>query len=288
MVEYEQEFELYHYGDSIASQMARLALAEKNITYKSNLITLESKGQHLNQEYRAINPSALVPALVHNGEVIPDSRRIIKYLDAHAPEQGARLVPENIESQKQFDSLIADFALDESIELGDNLGTSVAGTSIDVLTRLLKRRNLFAVIVDYLLHHPIKTRAVIFCMLRITGKAPAHIHKTVIKGVAQGLVAVERLLDHQQDYLLGDYSMVDAMLTVHLHRLEDVRLDSVLESCELINLKAWLQRIQQRPSYQQAMLDYHSPDFRLAIEEVYGDEPNPHLELLIDEIKQLG
>lgn len=285
-IEYEQEFELYHFGDSIASQMARLALAEKQISYKSHLIILESQGQHLRREYRAVNPSVLVPTLVHNGKAIPDSRHIMRYLDAYAPEQGARLLPEDPDIQTALDTMVADFALDESVGIGESFGTSAPATSVDVLTNLLKRRKLFTVIFDYLLHHPIKKRAALFIMLRIFGGAPAIAHKKAIAGVAQGLVKVDRLLDHNKDYLLGNYSIVDTMLTVHLHRLEDVKLGSVLVSGELANISAWWRRIQQRPSYQQAMLDFHSPDFRSAISEVYPDNANPYLGLLQKEIKR--
>ena len=44
------DFELYGYGESVASNMARVALAEKKITYKYNVIFLESKGEHLTKE----------------------------------------------------------------------------------------------------------------------------------------------------------------------------------------------------------------------------------------------
>ena len=40
-------FELYGYGESVASNMARVALAEKKVTYKYNVVYLESKGEHL-------------------------------------------------------------------------------------------------------------------------------------------------------------------------------------------------------------------------------------------------
>ena len=41
--------ELYGYGESVASNMARVALSEKKITYKYNLIYLESKRRSSNQ-----------------------------------------------------------------------------------------------------------------------------------------------------------------------------------------------------------------------------------------------
>ena len=55
--------ELYGYGESVASNMARVALSEKKIAYKYNIIYLESKGQHLTKEYRNLNPKNLVPTM---------------------------------------------------------------------------------------------------------------------------------------------------------------------------------------------------------------------------------
>ena len=53
------EIELYGYGESVASNMARVALSEKNISYKYNLLYLESKGEHLSQDYKKLNPKTL-------------------------------------------------------------------------------------------------------------------------------------------------------------------------------------------------------------------------------------
>ena len=63
--------ELYGYGESVASNMARVALSEKKITYKYNLIYLESRGDHLTKEYKKLNPKNLVPTLVDDGSANP-------------------------------------------------------------------------------------------------------------------------------------------------------------------------------------------------------------------------
>ena len=65
--------ELYGYGESVASNMARVALSEKNISYKYNLLYLESKGDHLSKEYKKLNPKNLVPTMIDNGNIIPEN-----------------------------------------------------------------------------------------------------------------------------------------------------------------------------------------------------------------------
>jgi len=88
-----QNLELYGYGESVASNMARVALAEKKISYKYNLIYLESKGDHLATEYKKLNPKNLVPTLVDNGVPIPDSIKIMRHIDSSHPQQGEILFP---------------------------------------------------------------------------------------------------------------------------------------------------------------------------------------------------
>ena len=80
--------ELYGYGESVASNMARVALSEKNLTFKYNLIYLESRGDHLTKEYKKLNPKNLVPTLVDHELPIPDSIKIMRHIDSSFPQQG--------------------------------------------------------------------------------------------------------------------------------------------------------------------------------------------------------
>ena len=126
-IAHEQEYELYHYGESLCSQMVRVALCEKQIPYKSHHMFLELTGENVSREFKKINPTALVPVLVHNGEPHYDSWEIIKYLDAQAPEQSPGLWPKDAEKQRLAQASIADNSLDHRLGLGDNFGSSVAG-----------------------------------------------------------------------------------------------------------------------------------------------------------------
>ena len=93
-------FELYGYGESVASNMARVALAEKKISYKYNLVHLESKGEHLKEDYRKLNPKTLIPTLTIDGKPLPDSIEIMKYIDNKFPNLGERLF---LHDDKKYD-----------------------------------------------------------------------------------------------------------------------------------------------------------------------------------------
>jgi glutathione S-transferase len=285
-IECTDEFELYHYGESLCSQMVRLALAEKEIPYKSHHMHLELNGGNLTKDFRKINPNAVVPVLVHNGAPIYDSWEIIKYLDRYAPDQGSPLWPKDAESQKLMDAVIKENALDRDVELGENFGTSIAGASTYLLANILKRRPALAVIWDYFLKHPMKERAVAFTILRLRGGLPDKLYTKFIRRLAVGLQSVEDALGHDKQYVFVDYSMIDTMMAAHFHRLEDVALGAILQSDDLPNIKSYWQRLQARPSYDIAVLSQHSWEWRAAMEDVYGNEPSPYLGLLKDEIAQ--
>ena len=283
---HEQEFELYHYGESLCSQMVRLALCEKQIAYKSHHMHLELNAENLSRAYRKINPKAVVPVLVHQGAPIYNSWEIIKYLDSFAPQQGTQLWPSDPESRARIDAIISENALKEDIAIGANFGTSIAGASTHILAHILKRRAWLAVVWDYLLKHPLKERALAFIVLRTRGSLPGGMYEKFIKTLAAGLVSFERELGAEgaeKEFFFGDYSMIDTMITAHFHRLEDVGLGLILSSPRLPYVKRYWERLHKRPSYQEAILDQHSWEWREAMEQLYGGKPSPYFGLLEQE-----
>jgi maleylacetoacetate isomerase len=80
------EFTLYGYFRSSASYRVRIALNLKGVAFDQAPVHLvRAGGEQLSEQFRAINPDGLVPALVHtvNGEsrVLTQSLAIIEYLD---------------------------------------------------------------------------------------------------------------------------------------------------------------------------------------------------------------
>ena len=59
---------------------ARLALAEKEIPYKSRLIN-PFLGEEHTEWYIKKNPKTTVPTMEHRGKLLTDSRDIIEYVD---------------------------------------------------------------------------------------------------------------------------------------------------------------------------------------------------------------
>ena len=80
---------LYHSGVSNCSQRVRIALEEKELPWTSHHLNILQK-EHITPEYFGINPNGLVPTLVHDGKVIIESDDIIEYLDIKFPEPPLR------------------------------------------------------------------------------------------------------------------------------------------------------------------------------------------------------
>ena len=86
---------LYGYGESVASNVVRLALAEKNISYDYKLLYLESRGDHLKDDYKKLNPKTLLPTLTVNEKPISESIDIMRFIDNEHTDQGSTLFPNN-------------------------------------------------------------------------------------------------------------------------------------------------------------------------------------------------
>ena len=280
------KIELYGYGESVASNITRLALSEKKISYKYNLVYLESKGQHLRKEYRKLNPKTLIPTLVIDGKPLPDSLEIMKYIDQQYPNQGVSLFPPN--DNKEFHDLVDYLFLDDKKELGETFGTTGGGISIPVLARLLCKRSFFSVVWDYLKNHGVSKRKPIFIMVRLLGGPPPGVYKKMMAYLAKHLIYTENYLNHGKEFIYGDtYSAADCCLTALLHRVNEMRFFGVFDGEKLPNLSKYWNNISSRPSYMEAIISYETGEWKPELEALYGDGPNDHNDLLWTEINKL-
>ena len=282
------DFELYGYGESVASNMARVALAEKKITYKYNVIYLESKGEHLTKEYQSLNPKTFVPTLIDNGKPIPDSIDIMRHIDNLFPETGERLFPSDPSQKIKLENILEEVSLSEDKELGSTFGTVCGGVSMEVLAKLLCKRPLLNVIWDYATKHPDRGRAPKFILVRLLGRPPTALYKKFVLNLANHILTIEDFLSHKKDFMLGEtYSAADCCMASLLHRINEVRFGSLLESDKLPNLKKYWKIISNRPSYVEGIINYQTGEWAPEIEKLYGNGPNTYNDLLWSEINKL-
>jgi len=276
---------LYGYGESVASNMARLALSEKKLKYNYNLVYLESKGEHLRDSYKKLNPKTLIPTLVIDDKPIPDSIEIMKYIDKEFPNQGESLFPKD---DIEFDKLLDYLFLDDKKELGETFGTTGGGISIPVLAKLLCKRSFFSVLWDYLRNHGVSKRKPIFILVRLLGGPPPGVYKKMMSFLAKHLIYTENYLNHGKEFIYGDsYSAADCCLTALLHRVQEMRFYGVFDGKKLPNLSKYWNNISSRPSYTEAIINYETGEWKPELIGLYGDGPNDHNDLLWTEINKL-
>jgi glutathione S-transferase len=82
---------LFNFAFSSSAWRVRLALAFKEIEYKSIFVNL-TNGEQKSESYKKINPTGCVPALFIDGNILTDSTAIIEYLE-ETRETGVPLLP---------------------------------------------------------------------------------------------------------------------------------------------------------------------------------------------------
>ena len=94
---------LFHYSYSNCSMRIRLFLEEKGIHWIDHFIDLRAQ-KNLTEEYFAIHPQGLVPALVDNGVIIYESADILLYLEKKFPNPS--LIPNDQENKVELDKIL--------------------------------------------------------------------------------------------------------------------------------------------------------------------------------------
>ncbi len=277
---------LYGYGESVASNVVRLALAEKNISYDYKLLYLESRGDHLKDDYKKLNPKTLLPTLTVNEKPISESIDIMRFIDNEHTDQGSTLFPKI--QDEEFDNLLDYLFLDDTKELGETFGTTGGGISVPVLGKLLCKRSFFSVLWDYLKNHGVSKRKPIFVMVRLFGGPPPGLYEKMMSFLAKHLVYTENYLNHGKTFIYGDnYTAADCLLTPLLHRVNEMRFHGVFDGIKFPNLSKYWDTISKRPSYREAIINYETGEWKPVLEDLYGDGPNLYNDLLWSEIEKI-
>ena len=238
---------LYHCDNSVASQKVRLYLAEKTLPWKSILIDLLNQA-HLTSNYRNINPKALVPALQdEQGMIHCGSTEIIRYLESLYPDPC--LVPLNNEEIK----LVYNICKQHEI-LHDPYLRTLSYHNLFFNTKNREAINVSRVL-ELAASHPDRARGE-FLRRVIQQEFTQSELDDCRKNIKMALDNIEQYLKQGDgNFIVGEYySIADVVCCVSVWRIEQLKLTNLINQHPMV--KDWYNIMQQRPSFEKAILSF--------------------------------
>ena len=231
---------LHHSRGSVAATKVRLVLSEKSLPWHGELLDL-LRGDQFRPEYRAINPSSVVPALVHDGRVVVESTVIMHYLDEVFPQPPllpadafgralARLWMKRVDEHLHPACVTLTFALAFRRRLKDKTPKELEAHFREVRDPQLREREWLAV----------------------TKGLDAPDAPTAVEAFDRAFGDMEETL-RRSTFLTGDaYSLADAAMTPYVFRAQMLGLEGFWSDARP-NVSRWFDRIRARASFEEAI-----------------------------------
>ncbi|MBT8083844.1 MAG: glutathione S-transferase family protein [Woeseia sp.] len=241
--------ELYHHGSSVCAAKVRFALAEKGVVPDEMHYIDILKGEQFDPGYLKINPKAVVPALVHDGNIINESTVICEYVnDAF---DGASLVPDDPLARARM--RIWEKAVDEQLHPACGELTFVS-CHRHIVMRLgeEKLREFLSSTPDQSVTSTWKKRKQE--IVRLGFEAPGI--EDTIRMYDGYLFKMEAALK-QHEWLAGEtFSLADIALTPYVNRLDMLNMSGMWTDGRLPHVEAWFNRIKSMESFAPAFLEW--------------------------------
>jgi len=247
-------FTLYHHGSSVCAAKVRFAMDEKGLDWDGVYIDI-LKGEQFDPDYLKLNPKGVVPTLVHDDTVIPDSTVIIEYLDDIAPETSVHPKDPWERAQVRYWTK----AVDEDLHPACGAVTFVCSHRHTVLKNLgpegvkefLASTPPISVTSDW------KSQKDAFT--RYGFDAPGAAEK--VKLYDTYLHKMEDALSDGSDWLVGNkFSIADIAMTPYVNRLAMMSMRGMWENGRLPNVERWFAAIEARPNFKKCLIDWVPED----------------------------
>ena len=242
-------FTLYHHGSSVCAAKVRLAMAEKDLEWNGVYIDI-LKGEQFDPEYLKLNPKGVVPTLVHDDLVIPDSTVIIEYLDQIAPDTSVH--PKDPWSRAQVRYWTK--AVDEDLHPACGAVTFVCSHRHTVLKNLgpkgaeefLASTPPISVTSDW------KSQKDAF--VRYGFDAPGAADK--VKLYDTYLKKMDKALENKQWLVEDTFSIADISMVPYVNRLAMMSMRGMWENNRLPNVENWFNRVEAPPNFKKCLIDW--------------------------------
>lgn len=265
--------ELYHHGSSVCAAKVRFALAEKGIVAdKLHYIDI-LKGEQFTPEFLAINPKAVVPAVVHDGKIINESTVICSYVNDEFA--GPALVPKDAFDRANI--RIWEKAVDELLHPACGELTFVC-CHRHIVMRLgeEKLQEFLSSTPDQSVTSTWKERKKEIVR---NGFDTPGIDRT-IKLYDDYLFKMEQALEGS-DWLVGNtFSLADIGLAPYVNRLDMLNMSGMWTGGRLPRVEAWFDRIRARDTFDSSFLDWCPEDLTNDLRE-FGTQSWPDVKRII-------
>ena len=231
---------LYHYANSVCSEKVRLALDEKGLKWESCEVDLFS-GEQFDAEYLKLNPKAVVPTLIHDGKVLPESTLICEYIDD--VYLLPRLKPADLFDLAQM--RMYPKAVDEGLHWGVGIFSFVA-----MFADRLRKLNRDELAARFASMPDLDRRERQSAIVERGVDAP-HVLRSIAIWES-GLAKIEKALADGRPWIMGDaYTLADLSLTPYVARMEYIHYFNAF-TAERPKTRAWWTRVKKRPSFASA------------------------------------
>lgn len=247
-------FTLYHHGSSVCAAKVRFAMDEKELPWEGVYIDI-LKGEQFTPEYLRLNPKGVVPTLVHDDLIIPDSTVIIEYLDHIAPETSVHPSDPWERAQVRYWTK----AVDEDLHPACGAVTFVCSHRHTVIKNLGPEG-----VKEFLASTPSISvtsnwKSQKDSIVRYGFESPGVAEK--IHLYDKYLHKMEEALGNGDDWLVGNkFSIADIALTPYVNRLAMMSMRELWEKGRLPNVEQWFARIEERPNFKRCLIDWVPED----------------------------
>ncbi len=246
-------FTLYHHGSSVCAAKVRFAMAEKEMEWDGVYVDI-LKGEQFEPQYLRLNPKGVVPTLVHDDLVIPDSTVIIEYLDQIAPETSVHPTDPWERAQVRYWTK----AVDEELHPACGTVTFVCSHRYTVLKNLGQEgaANFLASTPEISVTS--NWKALKDSFVRYGFEAPGATEKVRLYDTY--LHRMEEALEGS-GWLVGDrFSVADISLTPYVNRLAMMSMHGMWERGRLPNVERWFRAIVANPNFKSCLIDWVPED----------------------------
>ncbi len=240
---------LYHFGNSVCSEKARLALNEKGVTnWESREVDL-FKGDQFKPEYLRLNPKGVVPTLVDEGKIITESTLIAEYIDDCFDGPALKPADPFARAEMRLYSKACDEGVHQAIGV-----VSFAAMFMDRLRRMSP-----AELAEHLSKVVDLERRDRYTTIHAHGVRAPHVYRGVA-ALEKLFQKIESVLNDRRRWLCGDqFTLAEVNLAPYLARLEYVNVIDIW-LVERPFSTAWFERLKGRSSFADEVVKWINPN----------------------------